>query len=128
MYGEPSGSVVAVCHARKPQPCLAVSTALETPSARKLSTQFDTFRFVGAKLFGSLELQPPLLSQPRQLFASQPGSPSWKKAANGGVRVGYFRRVAGGLVSGWRARWVGFLRWWYLLAMPKWISAFIEPW
>jgi hypothetical protein len=75
-YTRPSGSVVAVCHARKPQPCLAVSTADVAPSALKDATHADTLRFVGAKDAGLEELHPPPASHAFQLDDVQPGSPS----------------------------------------------------
>ena len=70
-----------VFQARKPQPCLAVNTALVAPSASKESTHALTFRLVGLKEETSLELQPPFGSQPCQFCAVQPGSPSWKNVA-----------------------------------------------
>ena len=79
VYGEPSGSVVAVSHARKPQPCFAVSTADVAPTASMESTQLETLSFTGLNDAGSLLLQPPLGSQPFQFERVQPGSPSWKK-------------------------------------------------
>ena len=59
-YGDPSGRVVLVFQPRKPQPCLAVSTALVAPRSWKDATHELKLRSVGLKEETCDELHPPL--------------------------------------------------------------------
>ena len=67
MYGEPSGSVALVGHRQKPQPCLAVSTASDAPSAWMEAIQLSVSSAEGANDAGSLA--------PAQFRALHDGSP-----------------------------------------------------
>lgn len=80
-YGLPSGSVTFVSQSKNPHPCFAVRTPHSALISSIDSIHVLTLRFVGLKERGFEASQPAPASQPFQLEASHPGSPSWKNVA-----------------------------------------------